>query len=322
MKIQCKSLQFPIIIFIFSKKASLRGHHRQTKKRYEDLDSVDDELDPVPLSSRRDDSCHDDDEEKESCSQKPKCPKKPSCSPKKGCPSTRKCATQSCKLDGLLNMSLDTGKHSGRSKVKFRKMIRPQEECDPEDTMCLQRNRERAKQRANMQDLSDLSMSDHNQDSNNMDSIEQLAVDAHQDQSNKIRKELDNWQKDEPSSDVFNFRQYKIPNVDEFKDHSNIANEAVDDKRPVRHDDELKQTEVDEMPYERHNLGREAHVQLHQEEKADEEDLEDNIQMNAPQQLSQESVKDELEAPVDSMSLALENTYDNMAANDGDRLAT
>lgn len=313
-------MQSPII-FIFSKKASLRGHHRQAKKHYEDLDNIDEELDAAALGSRRDESCHDDDDEKEACTQKPKCKSKPSCPPKKTCSTTRKCPMQACKsLDGLLNMNLDSSKHIGRNKVKCRKMLRPQEECDPEDTMCLQRNREKAKQRANMQDISDLSM-EHNQDSNNMDSIEQTAADTHQDQSNKIRKELDNWQsKYDSSSDVFNFDQYKIPDAEE--DHSKIANVAANDRQRARHDDEVKQAEMEEIPYERHQLAREAHVQLHQEEKSDEENLEENTQMNAPPQLSQESVRDELEAPVDSMSLAIENTNDNIAANDGDRLAT
>lgn len=237
-------------------------------------------------------------------------------------------------MDGLLYVNLDGAKNSGRSKAKYRKVIRPQEECDPEDTMCLQRNREKAKHRSNIQDLADLSV-EHNQESSNMDSIEQMAADAHQDQSIKIRKELDNWQsKDDASSDVFNFDQYKIPNVDEFKDLSKIANVAPEsgDRQVARHEDDsvkqtevdeaAKQAEVDEMPYERHQLAREAHVPVRQEEKTDEENLEDNMQMNAPPQLSQESLKDEFEAPVDSMSLAKENNNDNMAANDGDRLAT
>lgn len=293
-------------------------------------------MDSVSSGSRRDDSCHDDDDEKECQQKKPACPKKPSCQKKPSCSSTRKCLTQSsCKsLDGLLNINLDGAKNSGRNKSKYRKVIRPQEECDPEDTMCLQRNREKAKHRSNIQDLADLSV-EHNQESSNMDSIEQMAADAHQDQSIKIRKELDNWQsKDDTSSDVFNFDQYKIPNVDEFKDLSKIANVAPEsgDRPLARHEDDsvkqtevdevAKQAEVDEMPYERHQLAREAHIPVRQEEKTDEENLEDNMQMNAPPQLSQESLKDEFEAPVDSMSLAKENNNDNMAANDGDRLAT
>ncbi|KAL7741513.1 hypothetical protein ACLKA6_000827 [Drosophila palustris] len=308
-------------------EASLRGHHRQAKKQhYEDLENVDDELDNALSSGKQsaDDNCHDEDDldkEKDLCTMRPKCNKQPTCPSTKRCTSTRRCFTTSCKsLDGLLNINLDGGR---ASKMKCRKLnSKPLEDCDPEDAMCLQRNRDRVKQRPNSPDFAEI--------------LEKLAAEAHRDESMKQRKDLDNWQaKDESSSDIFNMDPYKVPNVDtnDFKELPKLSGDwaqgkvAEDEEQPAQNEEENKQGEI-EMPYERHQLARVAHQE---DQKADEEKqqpeevedntaLEDNVQLNAAPALSQ----DEQEAEGgggggggDPLLLANSNS-NNVAANDGD----
>ena len=301
---------------------------------------MDDELDSALNSGKQsaDDNCHDEDDldkEKDLCTMRPKCNKQPTCPTTKRCTSTRRCFTTSCKsLDGLLNINLDGGR---ANKMKCRKLnSKPLEDCDPEDAMCLQRNRDRVKQRPNSLDFAEMSM-DQDQNNNNIDSLEKLAAEAHRDESMKQRKDLDNWQsKDEPSSDIFNMDPYKVPNVDtnDFKELPKLSGDwaqgkvAEDEEQPAQNEEENKQGEV-EMPYERHQLARVAH----QEEKAADEEkqqpeevedntaLEDNVQLNAAPALSQDEQEAEAEGGGGDPLLLANSNSNNVAANDGDRLA-
>ncbi|XP_051858982.1 uncharacterized protein LOC117565328 isoform X1 [Drosophila albomicans] len=292
-------------------EASLRGHHRQAKKQhYEEMENTDDE-------QSVNDNCHDEDDldkERDPCTVRPKCNKQPTCPTTKRCTSTRRCFTTSCKsLDGLLNINFD----GERSNKKYRKLnAKPQEECDPEDVLCIQRNRDKAKQRPNMQDFSDLSL-DQDQ-GNNIDSLEKLAAEAHQDQSLELHKDLDGWQsKGEPSADIFNMDPYKVPNVDSNGNANDLKESpkltgliAEDEGQPAQSEEEAKLGEA-ESPYERHQLARVAHEDhLKADEEQQPEEIEDNRQLNAAPALSQERYNDDLEVEAGE-------PHGNLAANEG-----
>ncbi|XP_030565024.1 uncharacterized protein LOC115765540 isoform X2 [Drosophila novamexicana] len=302
----------------FDLEASLRGHHRQAKKQhYDDMDAVDEDLEVALKSNKQslDDSCHDEDDsdkEKDQCTERPKCSKRPTT---RRCTSTtRRCATTACKsLDGFLDIHVDGAKFESGSKKNCKDI----EECDPEDQMCLQRNHQRAKQRSNIQDFSDLAT---DQEPSSMDSLERLAAQAHRDESLKLHKQLDGWNgKDDTLPDVFNMDYGKLSNANaagnmhDFKELPKLV--AEDEGQPQQSEEESKQAEL-QMPYERHQLARTAHdqQQAQQQEDKEEDELDGSAldENAAPAAVEERGVGDEVEA---AEPLPLAN---DMAANDGD----
>ncbi|XP_032592185.1 putative mediator of RNA polymerase II transcription subunit 26 [Drosophila grimshawi] len=287
----------------FDLEASLRGHHRQAKKQqsYDDMESLEEDLEPA-LSSHNGDACHDEDEpdqctEQQQQHQPPKCKKRPTT---KRCTSTtRRCTTTSCKsMDGFLDLNVENNKGSS-SSAGAKQKYEDDEECDPEDTMCLQRQ-QRYKQRPILHDFADISL---NQNSpNSLDSLEQLAAQAQREESLKLPKQLDSWISKDAAPDVFN-------------SWSEDKMVAEDDGQPQESEEERQQAEA----YERQQLARVAReeqqqlqqLQLQQaaetETEQESSSLDEDVQQNAAP-----AAADELEA---AESLPLANDGDSFIAN-------
>ncbi|XP_030079208.1 uncharacterized protein LOC111603521 isoform X2 [Drosophila hydei] len=272
----------------FDLKASLRGHHRQAKKQpYADVDSVNEDQESAlkPDRQTEDDACHDEDEEeeKDNCTQQPKCNKRPTTRRCSG--TTRKSTTPCRSLDGFLDIHLD-GSKSDRNKAKLK--CKTVEECDPEDTMCLQRLQHRSMQRPSMHDFATVS---ENHGPFAMDSLEKLAAQAHRNDALKLNRQLKNWNvKEDAIPEVSNMDYDKLANVDAFKESPKVDSAWA---RVNVAEDEVGQSQQNEkllnMPYERHELARSANGRRQrQEEEEDDkqtEELDENMQLDDPAEL-------------------------------------
>ncbi|ALC40060.1 CG31805 [Drosophila busckii] len=212
--------------------ASFSGRHRQGKQQHHQA-----KLDMVAIEEKSpyDDGCHDEDEpEKEPCQKKPDCPTTKRCTGTT--PST--CSTKSCGYKSY--MDSDSPSYGGKRK-KQRKQ-HPENECDADDPLCLQRYQlKQAQKFNNLQDYNDPL-----DEQIKLDGLEQLADEIKRAELPPMDKELDAWNgKDEPSApDVYHTDDKKL-SAQHMEDNSAQLNEYKDFKELPKRDHNHKMYDDD-----------------------------------------------------------------------------